>query len=89
MNGTNPNPATKGGHMTRRLTTVLSSVTFGPFSRFRLEETETRGDGLSWRLWLVFDAEVEDEITGGPAIIVMADTREQALSETQRLTGAL
>jgi hypothetical protein len=55
---------------------ILSSTTFGPFSRFRLDEFRTRfGDVV----WMVLDAERPDR-QGRPTVIRQASSREEAVA---------
>ena len=59
-----------------RRITVLSSTIFGDLSRYRVEECRTRFGTIEW---MVFDAEITDEITNRPACIRQASTRADAI----------
>ncbi len=54
--------------MTNSTTTphTVASTTFGEHARYRLDTFATRFGGIEY---MVFDAYVEDEITGGPACV--------------------
>ena len=58
-------------------TPVVSSRTFGEFSRYRLDVMRSRFGTLTY---LVADAERLDPVTGGPAIIRQADSEAEAVS---------
>lgn len=64
------NPALAGAPASRK-------VLFGGNSRFAIFAIHTRFDAVSW---FVADAELADEITGHPAIIVQSATFEDAIS---------
>lgn len=59
-------------------------VLFGPNSRYALFAMHTRfpleDDG-----WAVRDAETEDEVTGGPALVAICLTKQEAEEAVQRL----
>ena len=55
---------------------ILSSTTFGPFSRYRLDECRDRFGGT---VFMVLDAETMDPATGLPAVIRQEQTREAAV----------
>lgn len=50
---------------------------FGPFSRYAVAPVNDRWGGVSWFVW---DAEVADDFTGGPAVIRQAGTKEEAVA---------
>lgn len=54
---------------------TLSRRFFGEFSRYRLDAFQTRFGTVEW---MVFDAEVTDPVTGGPACIRQANSMEEA-----------
>lgn len=64
-----PNDPARAGQLASR------RFTFGPFSRFAVAAVHTRFDAVSF---FVFDAELVDELTGGPAVIRQADSLELA-----------
>lgn len=66
----------KGVAMTSSTFQVLSSRTFGDFSRYNLDECRDRFGDVTF---IVTDAEVIDPVTELPAIIRQADTEEEAL----------
>lgn len=64
--------------MPESILSVVMSRTFGPHSRFRLDVvTSSRFPGEVF--FHVFDAEVEDEVTGKPALIRQASSEAEAL----------
>lgn len=55
---------------------------FGPWRRYSVAAVHSRvGDAV---LWFVWDAEEEDEVTGGHAVIAIKDTREAAMEAVPR-----
>jgi hypothetical protein len=50
---------------------------FGEYSRYAVWPIHTRFGQLQW---LVADAHVTDEVTGGPAVIRQEDTEEEAVA---------
>ncbi len=58
---------------------ISQSSVFGPFSRFRVFLWTSNRVGVD-PIWMVTDAEVTDEVTGGPAVIRQAWTREEAVA---------
>jgi hypothetical protein len=56
---------------------IVSSVLFGEFSRFRLDEFRTREGAVEW---FVLDAERPDPETGLPSVIRQSASRELALA---------
>ena len=60
---------------------ILSTSTFGQFNRFEVKKCLTRFDTTTF---MVFDAEQLDEVTGNPACIRQADTREEAIATLER-----
>lgn len=50
---------------------------FGEFGRYSVAPVWTRFDTVEWFVW---DAERIDEVTGGPAVIRQAETREMAMA---------
>jgi hypothetical protein len=71
------NAATEA-HMSQTSTVpqILSRETFGPASRYELQEFLGR-DGST--TWFVLDAEQVDEVTGGPKVIRQSATKLVAL----------
>lgn len=69
------NDPSKAGQLAARKTS------FGEFSRFAVAPVYTRFDALEWMVW---DVEVTDEVTGGPAVIRQAATREAAVAGLPR-----
>lgn len=49
---------------------------FGPYNRYSIAPIHTRSGELEWFVW---DAETEDEVTGGPAVIRQEPSKEAAL----------
>ena len=49
---------------------------FGPFGRYAVAPVHTRFEAVEWFVW---DAELMDPLTGGPAVIRQAATREAAV----------
>lgn len=50
---------------------------FGPHGRYAVAPVHTRFDALIWMVW---DAEAEDPYTGGPEVIRMGNTEEEAIA---------
>lgn len=49
---------------------------FGPYHRYAVAPVHSRFGGVAWFVW---DAEQEDEVTGSPAVIRIAETKAEAL----------
>lgn len=49
---------------------------FGECSRWAVAPVHTRFEALEWFVW---DAERVDPVTGGPAVVAQAATREEAI----------
>lgn len=49
---------------------------FGPFHRYAVAPVHSRFGGVHWFVW---DAEQEDEVTGGPKVIRIEDSKKKAL----------
>lgn len=62
-------PAQKGCLASRKML-------FGSHKRYALAAVHTRFDAVQWFVW---DAETEDEVMSGPAIIRQEDTPAQAV----------
>jgi len=50
---------------------------FGEFNRYAVFAVHTRGEQVCW---FVTNAERIDDVTGGPAVIRQAETREMAMA---------
>jgi hypothetical protein len=65
------NDSSKAGQLASR------KETFGDHSRFAVAPVHTRFDRVSWFVW---DANLVDDVTGGPSVIRQAETREDAVA---------
>jgi hypothetical protein len=54
-----------------------TTLIFGPFSRYKIVAIHTRFDRVSW---FVYDADLTDDLTGGPSVIRQEDTFEKAVN---------
>lgn len=62
----------------RKGETAARKRLFGNYSRYAVAPVHTRFDAVEWMVW---DADVLDAVTGGPAVI------RQAASEAEAICG--
>lgn len=66
--------------------TIKREVVKGARSRYAIETFRTRFGGLHY---FVLDAEGQDEVTGGPAVVGQSDSHAEAMARARRLVDAV